>query len=215
MPVADEETWAQELRPSSHGSDVVLTLAAELHLWTRVGLCCLAMARQPLCCSVSRMCPPWPPPPGPTLGFSLGVILLLWPSLVDLTGYFICFSHLDPDCACFGAQVKLFRNLSRLEIWNLSFFSPASSLSMCFGTEGTLVPDYTHLVGIHSLRQPGSGSSFLPYLDLDLHSSVQRKTVHDGWKNQGQYLRFFFLTFPTLSVFTAVRFFLTRITLQV
>lgn len=76
--------------------------------------------------------PPWPPSPGLTLGFSLGIILLLWLCLVDLSGYFICFSHLHPDRACFDAQVKPVQKAEQVENDEFVLFSPACSLSLCF-----------------------------------------------------------------------------------
>lgn len=203
MPVAEEEkAQAQELK--AHGSDVVLTLAAELQLWA-----CPSSARLALCCLV------------PTAGLGQGMAHLpaaLWAQCAS-PGHPFLASHWGLHWGDSAAEAVpggsfwllhlLFSPPSRSHLlccssqasseswagwkWGICPFFPLLALSpyVSFGSEGTLVPGYTKLVGIHSLRQPESGSSFQPYLDL--HSSACPKKNCMWWvKKQGSIAEIFF-----------------------
>lgn len=64
----------------------------------------------------------------PHTGVLTGGNLLLWLCLAELSGCFICFSHLHPDHSALVLKSSQFRKLSRLNLRNLSFFSCSLSL---------------------------------------------------------------------------------------
>lgn len=166
------------------------------------------------CCSVSWRCLLCRASPGFGIWFLLWVILLLW--------LWLCLADLPspaPSSACFHLSLSLpwpclhwsSRQASSGSWaswkWGICPFFPLPTLFPygCFWTEGALVPDYTQLVGICSIRQPGAGSSFQPYLAL--HSSACPYQNCMWWPgNPGSESEMFF-TFPTVSIPTVISFF--------
>lgn len=190
---ADFGSWTPSLSLPVLSQDGFVLLGAHSRAWPGHG--------STSCCSGSPVCLPWPPSPGHTLEFSLGVIYCCgcaWQSFLAASSAFLTSILITVLWCSSQASSESWAGWT----WGICPFSPAPSLSFCFfwnwGSSGARL--HPAGWGIHSLMQPGSGSSFQPYLDL--HSSACPKKNCMWWvEKPGSMAEIFFLLHFQLSVY--------------